>query len=194
VATIEQVFALADASNPAIGRCCSWRPSADSESASPVRSGSGTLTCSTAPSRLSSHQQLADGTLVLGPPKTDADLREVAIPGVIVPDLEEHLRNWCTPGRDNLVFPGVTGRPFRQATLHAAWHRALKATGIGDLRFHDLRHKGKHARCGNRRQREGADGAREGRADLPARDQGSRRRDCRRPQRLIEQTREHVRS
>jgi integrase len=88
------------------------------------------------------YQQLADGTLVLGPPKTDVGRRKVAIPEVIVPELEEHLGTWCTPGRDNLVFPGVTGRPFRQATLHAAWHRALKAAGIEDLRFHDLRHTG----------------------------------------------------
>ena len=31
--------------------------------------------------------------------------------------------------RDELVFPGETGRPFRTATLHAAWHRALRESG-----------------------------------------------------------------
>jgi integrase len=87
-------------------------------------------------------RQLADGTLVLGPPKTDAGRRIVAIPAVIVPDLEAHLAEWATPGPDNLVFPASSGRPFRTATLHAAWHRALRCAGLVGLRFHDLRHTG----------------------------------------------------
>jgi integrase len=88
------------------------------------------------------YQQLGDGTNVLGPPKTDAGRRKVAIPEVIIPDLEQHLANWCTAGRDHLVFPGSHGQPFRTATLQAVWQRALKATGIEGLRFHDLRHTG----------------------------------------------------
>jgi integrase len=88
------------------------------------------------------YQQLGDGTLVLGPPKTDAGVRKVAIPAVIVPDLEVHLATWATAGREQLVFPGETGRPFRTATLHAVWHRALRELGITGLRFHDLRHTG----------------------------------------------------
>ncbi len=90
----------------------------------------------------SSTQQLADGTNVLGPPKTDAGRRKVAIPEVMIPDLEQHLAAWCTPGRDHLVFPGSHGQPFRTATLQAVWQRAEKASGIEGLRFHDLRHPG----------------------------------------------------
>src|SRR6185436_17759472 len=59
-----------------------------------------------------------------------------------VPDLDAHLATWAVPGPQHLVFPGETGRPFRTATLHAAWHRALRASGITGLRFHDLRHTG----------------------------------------------------
>ncbi len=88
------------------------------------------------------YQQLGDGTLVLGPPKTDAGRRIVAIPAVIVPDLEAHLAEWATPGPDNLVFPASSGRPFRTATLHAAWHRALRRVDTTGLHFHDLRHTG----------------------------------------------------
>jgi integrase len=51
------------------------------------------------------YQQLGDGTLVLGPPKTDAGRRKVAIPEVIISDLEAHLSTWCQSGRDNLVSP-----------------------------------------------------------------------------------------
>jgi integrase len=63
------------------------------------------------------YQELADGTLVLGPPKTDAGLRTVAVPSVIIPDLEAHLAEWSAPGRDGFVFPSTTGGPLRRATL-----------------------------------------------------------------------------
>ncbi len=125
------------------------------------------------------YQQLGDGTLVLGPPKTDAGRRIVAIPAVIVPDLEAHLAEWATPGPDNLVFPGSSGRPFRTATLHAAWHRALRCAGIVGLRFHDLRHTGNTLAAADRREHQGADvadGSRlaASRAHLPARKPRSR--------------------
>ena len=79
---------------------------------------------------------------MLGPPKTEAGVRTVSIPTVLIADLEAHLATWAEPGPQNLVFPGETGRPFRTATLHAAWHRALRNTEIVGLRFHDLRHTG----------------------------------------------------
>lgn len=89
------------------------------------------------------YQQLSDGTLVLGPPKTDAGRRTVAIPDAVVSDVEAHLAAWCEAGPDALVFPGATGQPFRSATVHAVWRRALKAASIDmPLRFHDLRHTG----------------------------------------------------
>jgi integrase len=143
VATIQQVFALADAIEPRyramalLATFCGLRVG----ELRALRQRNLDLLHRTV-SVVEQYQQLADGTLLLGPPKTDAGRRAVAIPEVIVPELEQHLATWCTPGRDNLVFPGVSGRPFRTATLHAAWHRALTATGIDGLRFHDLRHTG----------------------------------------------------
>ncbi len=38
------------------------------------------------------YQQLGDGTLVLGPPKTDAGRHVVTMPAIIVPDLEGSSR------------------------------------------------------------------------------------------------------
>ena len=87
------------------------------------------------------YQELADGTLVLGPPKTDAGVRTIAIPQVIVPDLEHHLAT-VKLGDGGLLFSTSSGGPVRRATLYTAWQRATKAVGITGLRFHDLRHTG----------------------------------------------------
>ncbi len=87
------------------------------------------------------YQELVDGTLVLGPPKTDAGVRTVAIPKVIIPELERQLEA-VEHGRDALLFTTASGAPMRRATLYTAWKRATKATGAEGLRFHDLRHTG----------------------------------------------------
>jgi integrase len=143
VASVEQVYAIADAIEPRyrgivlLATLCGLRVG----ELRALRQVNLDLLHRTV-AVVEQYQQLGDGTLVLGPPKTDAGRRVVAIPSVIVPDLEAHLAEWATPGPDNLVFPGASGRPFRTATLHAAWHRALRAVGIEGLRFHDLRHTG----------------------------------------------------
>jgi hypothetical protein len=41
--------------------------------------------------------QLADGTLIVGPPKTDAGRRTIAIPPRVVPDLVTHLDEFVGP-------------------------------------------------------------------------------------------------
>ena len=144
IATIEQVYALADAIEPRyrammlLATFCGLRVG----ELRALRQRNLDLLHRTV-SVVEQYQQLGDGTLVLGPPKTDAGRRTVAIPAVIVPDLEAHLATWAHAGPEHLVFPGRAGRPFRTATLHAAWHRALAATsGSTGLRFHDLRHTG----------------------------------------------------
>lgn len=87
------------------------------------------------------YQELSDGTLVLGPPKTDAGVRTIVIPQVIIPDLEQHLAS-VPLGADGLLFTTTSGAPMRRATLYTAWGRATRAVGITGLRFHDLRHTG----------------------------------------------------
>jgi integrase len=87
-------------------------------------------------------QELRDGTLVTGPPKTDAGTRTVALPKVLVPELDTHLARWALPDADDLVFPGSNGRPFRRGTLYAAWRAATGSLCLESLRFHDLRHTG----------------------------------------------------
>ena len=143
VATIEQVYAIADAIEPRyramvlLATFCGLRVG----ELRALRQRNLDLLHRTV-SVVEQYQQLGDGTLVIGPPKTDAGRRVVAIPAVILPDIEAHLAEWANTGPDELVFPGASGRPFRSATLHAVWHRALRAVGISGLRFHDLRHTG----------------------------------------------------
>jgi integrase len=85
-------------------------------------------------------QELKDGTLIVGPPKTDAGVRTVAIPAALIPELEAHLCRWAAPGPDGLVFCGTRDQPIRRASLYTAWKRAAGATDLQELRFHDLRH------------------------------------------------------
>jgi integrase len=86
--------------------------------------------------------QLGHGERIIGPPKTKAGVRTVAIPPHVLPWLSEHLRLFSEPGRDGLVFVGEKGGPHRRVSFYPAWLRATKATGLEHLRFHDLRHTG----------------------------------------------------
>lgn len=78
--------------------------------------------------------------LSIGPPKTDAGLRTVALPPPLIPILEEHLAQFSAPGRDGLVFCGPKGGMMRRGNFSPKWTRAVRATGIEELHFHDLRH------------------------------------------------------
>lgn len=85
-------------------------------------------------------QQLRDGTLVVGPPKTAAGVRTVALPGPLVPELEAHLAAYCAPGPGALVFTGEKGGPLRDHVWQAKWAAARRALDVPGLHFHDLRH------------------------------------------------------
>lgn len=87
-------------------------------------------------------QVLKDGSIITGPPKTDAGVRTVTMPSVLVPAVEHHLERWAAGGPDGLVFCGGDGQHFRRASFYTAWRRAAAAAGITNLRPHDLRHTG----------------------------------------------------
>lgn len=50
-----------------------------------------------------------DGVSIVGPPKTDAGIRDVAIPPHLIPMVKEHLSGTITGGRDGLLFPAADG-------------------------------------------------------------------------------------
>jgi integrase len=86
--------------------------------------------------------ELQHGERIIGPPKTRAGVRTVAIPPHVVPLIEVHLREFTGPAEGDLVFVGTLGQPVRHASFYTAWMRAMRASGLSGLRYHDLRHTG----------------------------------------------------
>lgn len=85
---------------------------------------------------------LTDGSRVVGAPKTAAGVRTVGIPAVIVPMLREHLDLYAQPGPRGLVFVGPRGGPLRRGNWSNTWQRAIAGLGLDGFHFHDLRHTG----------------------------------------------------
>ncbi|MBN9106288.1 MAG: site-specific integrase [Propionibacteriaceae bacterium] len=83
------------------------------------------------------------GAPVVGPPKTDAGVRDVAIPPHLLDAVRAHLKDHTKPGRDALLFPAeMGGGHLHESVVYRPWNKARKAAGRPDLRFHDLRHTG----------------------------------------------------
>jgi integrase len=76
----------------------------------------------------------------IGPPKTAAGRRTVAIPPHLWPAIEQHLATFVGPEPAALVFTKANGSPLDRSNFHRHWHRALRATSLPSYHFHDLRH------------------------------------------------------
>ncbi len=93
-------------------------------------------------------------------PKSDAGVRDVAVPPHLLPTIKDHLSLHAQPGPDGLLFPAESGGHLSQSTLNgkpsrrrrikgrmvnesaSGFCRAREAAGRHDLRLHDLRHTG----------------------------------------------------
>lgn len=78
----------------------------------------------------------------LGPPKTTAARRTVALPAFVVDTLAEHLRTYPPATRHTLVFTTTTGGPVTSRARTHAMARARQAIGRPDATWHHLRHTG----------------------------------------------------
>ncbi|WP_285707527.1 tyrosine-type recombinase/integrase [Microtetraspora sp. NBRC 16547] len=95
--------------------------------------------CGGAPRR-----RLDTGELLVGPPKSRAGVRTVAIPSAIIPALRDHLDDFTDPEDDALIFTGARGGTLRRSNFRRAadWTKNTKKIGFPGLHFHDLRHTG----------------------------------------------------
>ena len=81
------------------------------------------------------------GRWALQPLKTRASLRSVALPAVVVDELDEHLRHWAGTGREGFVFTAPDGGHIDPDNFRSRiWTPAVAAAGLAPLRIHDLRH------------------------------------------------------
>lgn len=77
---------------------------------------------------------------VLGPTKSEAGRRTVAIPDELVRILDHHLANYVNPEPDAVVFTGDKGAPITTQHWSQKFRAAAESAGAEGLHFHDLRH------------------------------------------------------
>jgi integrase len=82
------------------------------------------------------------GKFTVGPPKTAAGVRDIAVPPHIRPMLAAHLKNHVGKPADSLLFGADDGTHLRADLYRTHWEKARKAIGKPNLRVHDLRHVG----------------------------------------------------
>ena len=76
------------------------------------------------------------------PPKSEAGIRDVAIPPHLIPIIKEHLETHAAPGQEGLLFPAANGRQQWPSTITSYFKKAATTPGRSDLRYHDLRRTG----------------------------------------------------
>ena len=83
-----------------------------------------------------------DGQVIIGTPKSEAGIRDVAIPPHLIPMLKDHLNKNITGGKEGLLFSAAHGGTLAPSTLYKSFYPARDKAGRPDLRWHDLRHTG----------------------------------------------------
>jgi integrase len=82
--------------------------------------------------------------LILGPPKSKAGVRTVALPKAALPALKQHMGAYVGEAAEAFVFTGESGRTLWRGNFNklVKWPQAVAAIGATGLHFHDLRHTG----------------------------------------------------
>ena len=84
----------------------------------------------------------ARGDLLIGPPKSRAGHRRIAIPSNILGEIEAHLAHYVGPEPSSPMITNDSGTRLRPGTINTAWNEARVTIGREDLQIHDLRHSG----------------------------------------------------
>lgn len=76
---------------------------------------------------------------VVGPPKSEAGVRPVALPPQLTATVLEHIAKHAQPGADGLLFPSTNGGHLGESSFVKSWYPARAAAGRDDLTWHTLR-------------------------------------------------------
>lgn len=82
------------------------------------------------------------GEWVLGPPKSEAGRRTVALPEFVADEMVRHLDEHVAADDDGLVFGTRSGHFLNDANSGSAFRRAVARCGRPPVRVHELRHTG----------------------------------------------------
>jgi integrase len=82
------------------------------------------------------------GERIVGPPKSEAGVRTVAIPPHLVDMIGDHLRMHAQSGAEGLLFFDGQGRQLARSSMYWHFEKAREAAGRKDVTFHGLRHTG----------------------------------------------------
>jgi integrase len=76
-----------------------------------------------------------------GDPKAHSG-RTVSLPAFLIPEVQAHLAEFVDPAPDAYVFLGPKGARPTRSNFHIIWHKARQQAGVPHLHLHDLRHTG----------------------------------------------------
>lgn len=90
------------------------------------------------------HTEIKGEGVVVGPPKSRAGVRTLAVPEAIRPEIVKHMMAYTGPAPEALVFTGKRGNALRRGNFNqlVQWTKTVKDMGVPGLHFHDLRHTG----------------------------------------------------
>ncbi|GAA0607874.1 hypothetical protein GCM10010174_26380 [Kutzneria viridogrisea] len=90
------------------------------------------------------HTEVKGRGIVVGPPKSRAGVRTLAVPVAIRHEVVKHLSTYVKAANDALLFTREKGGPVRSGNFYqrTKWTRTVAKLGIKGLHFHDLRHSG----------------------------------------------------
>lgn len=91
-----------------------------------------------------SQAELRGGRQMIKKPKSQAGVRTVAVPKILLGELRAHLERYAQAGPDGVLFVGPKGGRLRRHNFRKVWLAALADSKITkkDVHFHDLRHTG----------------------------------------------------